>query len=403
MHGGAEAPVGGITVNQTRAPRRRLLTIAHSYCVGVNRRLAHELASTGEWDVTAAAPARFHGDFGWHVLQAQPGERCTVAAVPVHFSRPVHLMLYGRRLFELLGQPWDLVHCWEEPYTAAAAEVAFRTPAHVPLVFATFQNIAKRYPPPFSWFERRVLARTDGLIAFGRTVFDVVTARGFDRSRTRIIPPGVDTVRFSPDPGAGRQVRAACGWDDAVPVVGFLGRFVREKGVMQLAEALDRIATPWRALFVGSGPLESELRAWAGRHRGLVAIETTVPHEDVPRWLNAMDMLCAPSLTTPRWREQFGRMLIEAFACGVPVVASDSGEIPFVVGDAGLIVAERDAAAWTRALERVCADPSLRGDLSARGRRRAVSLYDWSVVARQHSAFFRQLIEGAVPGASSAA
>jgi glycosyltransferase involved in cell wall biosynthesis len=145
------------------------------------------------------------------------------------------------------------------------------------------------------------------------------------------------------------------------------------------------------------------LHAWARQHGGQVAIETTVPHEDVPRWLNAMDVLCAPSLTTPRWREQFGRMLIEAFACGVPVIASDSGEIPYVVGDAGLIVAERDAAAWTRALERVCADPSLRGDLSARGRRRAVSLYDWSVVARQHSAFFRQLIEGAVPGASSAA
>jgi len=172
---------------------------------------------------------------------------------------------------------------------------------------------------------------------------------------------------------------------------------------MLLADILDRVTTPWRALFVGSGPLESELRAWAGRHGDHAAIETTVAHEDVPRWLNAMDVLCAPSLTTPRWREQFGRMLIEAFACGVPVIASDSGEIPYVVADAGLIVAERDAAAWARALERLFADASLRDDLSTRGRRRAVSLYDWSVVARQHSAFFLELIVGAVPGASSAA
>jgi phosphatidylinositol alpha-1,6-mannosyltransferase len=400
MHGGAEAGEN-VTVNNTGSPRRRLLTIGHSYCVSVNRRLAHELASTGEWDVTAAAPARFHGDFGWHVLQAQPGERCTVAAVPVHFTRPVHLMFYGRRLFELLEQPWDLVHCWEEPYTAAAAQVAIRTPAQVPLVFATFQNIAKRYPPPFSWIERRVLARADGLIAFGRTVFDVVTARGFDRSRTRLIPPGVDTVLFAPDPAARRQVRGQ--WRDEAPVVGFLGRFVPEKGVMLLADVLDRITTPWRALFVGSGPLESDLRSWARRHGDRVAIETTVAHEDVPRWLNAMDVLCAPSLTTPRWREQFGRMLIEAFACGVPVIASDSGEIPYVVGDAGLIVAERDAAAWTRVIQRLLADHSLRDDLSSRGRHRAVSVYDWSVVARQHSAFFRQLVEGAIPGVSSVA
>jgi glycosyltransferase involved in cell wall biosynthesis len=390
-------------VSKTKRLRRRLLTIGHSYCVNVNRRLAHELASTGEWDVTVAAPARFHGDFGWHVLRAQPDERCTVAAVPVHFTRPVHLMLYGRRLFELLDQPWDLVHCWEEPYTAAAAQVAIRTPAQVPLVFATFQNIAKRYPPPFSWIERRVLERADGLVAFGRTVFDVVTGRGFDRSRTRVIPPGVDTVRFAPDPVARRQMRAECRWRDDAPVAGFLGRFVPEKGVMLLADILDRVTTPWRALFVGSGPLESDLRAWARRHGDRVAIETMVAHEDVPRWLNAMDALCAPSLTTPRWREQFGRMLIEAFACGVPVIASDSGEIPYVVGDAGLIVAEGDAAAWARAIQDLFADASRRDDLSTRGRRRAVSIYDWSVVARQHSAFFGQLIEGTISGAGSVA
>ena len=72
---------------------------------------------------------------------------------------------------------------------------------------------------------------------------------------------------------------------------------------------------------------------------------TDVGHDDVPEHLNAMDVMCAPSQTTARWREQFGRMLIEAMACGVPVLASRSGEIPHVVGDAGLLVDERDVAA----------------------------------------------------------
>jgi glycosyltransferase involved in cell wall biosynthesis len=108
-----------------------------------------------------------------------------------------------------------------------------------------------------------------------------------------------------------------------------------------------------------------------------------------------MDVLAAPSQTTSRWREQFGRMLIEAFACGVPVVASDSGEIPHVVGDRGIIVAERDTAAWTRALQLVLGDDALRRDLSERGRRAAVSTFDWPVVARQHAEFFHQLVEGA--------
>lgn len=379
-------------------PRRRLLTIGHSYAVGVNRRLAHELAIAGDWDVTAVAPARFHGDFGWHVTTPEPDERCSLIPVPAYFTRPVHLMLYGKALFELLRQPWDLVHCWEEPYIAAAGQIAARTPARVPLVFATFQNIDKQYPPPFSWLERRTLDRADGLVAFGRTTLDVMINRGFPRTRTCMIPPGVDTARFAPDAAARGRVRAQLGWSDDVPVVGFLGRFVREKGLKLLLEVLDRQSVPWRALLVGSGPLEADLRSWGRRYGGRVVVETAVQHDDVPQWLSAMDVLAAPSQTTSKWREQFGRMLIEAFACGVPVVASDSGEIPHVVGDAGVLVAERNATAWTSALARLLQDAALRRDLSVRGRQRALTTYDWPIVARQHTRFFKQIIEGVNPG-----
>jgi len=393
---GVLAEAGNLMIGSR--PRRRLLTIAHSYSVGVNRRLAHELACTGEWDVTAVAPARFHGDFGWHVVTDEPGERCKVIPVPAYFTRPVHLMLYGKKLFELLRKPWDLVHCWEEPYIAAAGQVAARTPARVPLVFATFQNIDKQYPPPFSWVERRTLDRADGLVAFGRTTLEVMINRGFPRRRACVIPPGVDTRRFAPDPEARERIRARLRWSDDVPVVGYLGRLVPEKGLKLLAQALDRQTIPWRALIVGSGPLEADLRSWARSHGDRVAIETSVRHDDVPEWLNAMDLLAAPSQTTTKWREQFGRMLIEAFACGVPVIASDSGEIPYVVEDAGLLVAEKNVTAWTAALDRVLRDDGLRRDLSSRGRQRALSTYDWPIVAREHTRFFQQLIEGAKPG-----
>src|SRR5436309_3126446 len=79
-------------------PRRRLLTIGHSYCVALNRRLPHEIARTGEWDVTAVGPARFRGDFAWHTLEASPDESCTVVPVPVWFGGRIHMMLYGRQL-----------------------------------------------------------------------------------------------------------------------------------------------------------------------------------------------------------------------------------------------------------------------------------------------------------------
>jgi hypothetical protein len=94
-------------------------------------------------------------------------------------------------------------------------------------------------------------------------------------------------------------------------------------------------------------------------------------HTEVPAYLNAMDMLCAPSQTTPHWREQFGRMLVEAMACGVPVLGSDSGEIPFVVSDAGRVLPERNVGAWVKAIEEQLGDAALRRELSERGRRGA--------------------------------
>ena len=373
--------------------RRRLLTIAHSYCVELNRRLPQELARAGGWDVVAVAPAKFRGDFGWHVTAAKADEPCRVVPVPVRFSRPVHTMLYGARLRRLLSEPWDLVHCWEEPYVAAAAQIARATAPRVPLVYATFQNISKRYPPPFAWIEKYALGRADGMIAYGDTSREVLDARGWS-GRTRTIPPGVDVVKFAPDPAGRDRIRREMGWTDDVPVVGFVGRFVPEKGIARLTAALDRVPSRWRALFLGSGPLDADVRAWSRRYGERVRIQPAVAHDAVPAYLNAMDVLCAPSQTTPQWREQFGRMLIEAFACGVPVIASDSGEIPHVVGDAGVIVPECDDAAWTRTIEDVLADPGRRAELSKRGRERAAGVYAWPLVARRHIDFFNELMRG---------
>jgi glycosyltransferase involved in cell wall biosynthesis len=209
----------------------------------------------------------------------------------------------------------------------------------------------------------------------------------------RLIPLGVDLQAFRPDPAAGRAVRQRLGWDDpGPPVIGYLGRFTHAKGVTLLTSALDSLRSPWRAIFVGAGPMEAQLRSWASRHGDRARLCTDVHHADVPAYLNAMDLLAAPSQTTRTWREQFGRMLIEAFACGVPVVGSDSGEIPFVVGDAGVVCPERDTAAWARELERLINDSAARRELAERGLARA-PCYAWSNIARQYLEFFTEVLD----------
>jgi glycosyltransferase involved in cell wall biosynthesis len=237
------------------------------------------------------------------------------------------------------------------------------------------------------------MARAAGIVAFGRTSREIVVERAPTDTPVRTISLGVDVAQFAPDPGARARVRQKLGWKDGEAVVGFLGRFVPEKGCVFLTRVLDRLERPWRAIFVGSGPLESELRKWAGHYGDRVRIETGVAHADVAEHLNAMDLLCAPSQTTVRWREQFGRMLIEALSCGVPVIASDSGEIPDVLADAGVVVGEGDEQAWMRTLRDLLDDTARLGRLSRRGRQMAIERFAWHVIARQHLEFFDEIVD----------
>ena len=138
--------------------------------------------------------------------------------------------------------------------------------------------------------------------------------------------------------------------------------------------------------------MEGSLRTWSERYGDRARVVTGVSHSEVPRYLNAMDVLCAPSQTTAHWREQFGRMIIEAFACGVPVIGSDSGEIPQVVGNAGVLVAESDVSLWTGKIGELVENLPLRSELSSAGLERARSLYAWSHIARQHLDFFGELL-----------
>src|SRR5262249_19558919 len=108
--------------------------------------------------------------------------------------------------------------------------------------------------------------------------------------------------------------------------------------------------------------------------------------------LCAMDVLAAPSQTIPRWREQLGRMLIEAMARGVPVAGSDSGEIPYVIADAGLVLPEADPAAWAAGLAALLESPGRRAELAERGLDRAHALFAWPVIARGHLEFFNELL-----------
>lgn len=348
---------------------------------------------SGTWEVVAAAPSRLHGDLRTIELEPIPDEACTVVPVNVHFSSHPHLRMYGRSLRSLLRQRWDMVHVWEEPYVMAAAQIASATQPGATFVPATFQNIAKQYPPPIDWVERRVMHRADGWIAFGHTTYAAQCNRpGYAGKPSKVLSPGVDTGAFSPDPIARANMRQSLGWRPDDQVVGFTGRFVEEKGIETILHAFTHSQNKWNVLFVGGGGLATRIESLRLQYPSRVRLVRDVVHNDVPAYLRAMDVLCAPSRTTPKWKEQFGRMLIEAMACNVAIVASDSGEIAHVVRDGGVVLPENDLARWTETIDRLVADAPMRAQLAACGLARVRSEFSWPVVARRHLDFFEELL-----------
>ncbi|NDJ35461.1 MAG: glycosyltransferase family 4 protein, partial [Chloroflexi bacterium] len=143
----------------------------------------------------------------------------------------------------------------------------------------------------------------------------------------------------------------------------------------------------------GEGPARGYLATQAGilNIGGQVAFEGKLPSTAMPAFYHTIDVLVLPSRTRPNWKEQFGRVLIEAMACGVPVIGTTSGAIPWVIGDAGLLVPEDDEDALRGALRSLITDRSLYARLSHMGRQRVLEHFTMEQIAQQTVAVYRQM------------
>jgi glycosyltransferase involved in cell wall biosynthesis len=197
---------------------------------------------------------------------------------------------------------------------------------------------------------------------------------------------GVDVERFRPaahDPVAGGRHR-----------VGYVGRLEPHKGVDILIAAVAQVPDATLDI-VGAGSERAALDELIEAHglRERVSIRGYVGDE-LPEVYQGFDVVVVPSLTTATWIEQFGRVAVEAMATGVPVVASDSGSLPEVLGDAGVLVPPGDADALSKALEALLHDEDERRRLSVAGRQRAAH-FSWVRVAERQRDLYEEVLAGA--------
>ncbi len=328
-------------------------------------------------EVRACVPRSWIEEGQEHGLEISPSARHLIHPLPLRFNGRFHLHYYPglAKEFERFGP--DLVFIDEEPYNLATF-LAMRdaTRLKIPAVFFTWQNLNHRLPLPFWLMQRYVFNRCRVAIAGTTTAEVVLRARGF-RGRVAVTPQfGVDTEAFSPGH------RPA----DRPFTVGYIGRLVPAKGIRLLIDAMAGGENDgWRLLIAGYGSMRETL-VQAATDAGFgerCQFETSVSSTDVPAWLRRLDVAVLPSISAPRWQEQFGRILIEAMACGVAVVGSDSGEIPSVVGDAGMIFPEKDVGGLHRCLRRLADEPDFRRDLAERGRERVINQFSSDRIARE--------------------
>ena len=317
------------------------------------------------------------------------------------WTRRLEIAFDGRNHFHLykgLGKAVaafapDVVNVEEEHYSAVTWQ-AFRSARAVGArcVFYTWQNIEKRYPPPFSFIERYVFDHASVGVAGNAEAAEILRHKGY-RGPVPVIPQmGVDVDRFAPASESRAEAKAAAGLDPSTFWLAYVGRLVEEKGIQDLITAMSALdpAAAVRLAIAGAGPYASHLEEMAERRApGRVTFTGSLPSTQVPGLLQAVDVVCLPSRTRANWKEQFGRVLVEAMAAEAIVLASDAGEIPNVVGDAGIIHREGDTGEIVAAIRRLHGDPDLRNELRERGRRRVRERYTNVVVADAFADAFR--------------
>jgi glycosyltransferase involved in cell wall biosynthesis len=377
--------------DRANGSRLRVVSVAHSACWSGSGRLRYRpLAGTDDIDLKLIIPERWP-TYGRERPADPPCSSLDIRTRPVRFAQAPRAKWYFhyypglRRVIDELSP--DVLHLWEEPWGAVALQATLlcqRSSSKTALILETEQNILRRLPPPFEQIRRYTLKRTDMLIARQQEALEVSRACGYS-GLAQIVKYCVDRSCFNPgDRAQAKRDYAVDGF-----TIGYVGRLVPEKGLTTVLDALHSCSRNVRLLLLGDGPSRDQLQEKTAQ-LGLqdrVRFLPSQPQEQVAHLMNALDALVLMSVTTRTWKEQFGRVIIEAQACGTPVIGSSSGAIPSVIGGGGWVVQESDAAALAKLLDHLAAHPEQVAAAAERGLHNVTSFSPEAISSELLSAY----------------
>jgi glycosyltransferase involved in cell wall biosynthesis len=387
----------------------KILVASHTYIVDLNCEKLRALSRLEPGiEVTVVVPKRWQpGGVQNKILETEYRDEGAFKIVPVsNFSQNQQgLLTFGFDLISLLQQFRPQIIQVEQGSRGLAYTQMIALNKLLGLqaknVFFTWWNLPYELKLPVALLEKYNLSHSHGIICGNQDGAELLQQKGY-QDPIKVMPQlGVDESLFTPQNQP--ELAAQLGILPNEFVVGFVGRFVKEKGLLTLLQALISIKDkPWKLLLLGRGELHRELLnlATANNIQERVIVIESVPHDVVPRYINLMNTLVLPSETTYKfktltaigWKEQFGHVLIEAMACKVPVIGSNSGEIPHVIGDAGLVFPEGDVQALANCLTKLIDKPEFAQKLRAMGYEKALNKYTNKALAQQQLDFYKELV-----------
>jgi len=367
----------------------KLLVVSHACVTPINQQFYAAIEQISDWQISIVVPSNWKNDYRDQITP----ERWTdykgqLISIPVLKPGSVPLHIYRSTFSSFLKEynP-DAIYVHNEPYAISTLQLylANKFTINRPIGCYSAQNILKQYPFPFQQAEQWILKTSDFAFPVSQEVKAVLQTKGF-RGYLQHLPLGIDSKTYYPHP-ARIQLANRFRSSEQEVLIGYLGRITEEKGLKTLLYALQQIQDlPWRFVVAGAGTYEAEFEALANKLNLSERILRLgyVPHSDAPTHLAAFDLLVLPSETRPNWKEQFGRVIIEALACGTPVIGSDSGEIPHLLTatGGGLIFPEANESALAEQLKRLILDAELRKTMALRGQQTVKEQFTYDSVSK---------------------
>ena len=349
--------------------RGRLLVVSHPSVISVNQEVYRELRGRG-WEVTIVVPSSWRSEYSQLDVKPQilAGMEDALLREPVALRGRPQRHFYLARCRAIVDRLRPQVAFVEaEPFSFSATQWSLALGrAGVPFGVQCAENIDRRLPAPVRWMRSRVLRKAAFVAARSDTAGQLARSWGA-RGEVELAPHAVPLWDDVPAPAARPFT------------VGYAGRLVPSKGLGDLLAAVRRLDAPVELVMIGDGETRAELEGQQIPGSSVRVLDD-LSHEQMATGYAQLDVLALPSHTTHTWKEQFGRVIVEALWCGVPVVGSDSGEIPWLIEltGGGLVFPEGDDARLAEQLQRLRDDPALRAELAARGRAQVERLFSVS-------------------------